>query len=1055
MKPVLILAALAAAFAGAAPAAQFKYGEHILTVPDGFEVNLVAAAPLVTRPISVAFDDRGFLYVTDSSGSSDKGPTQYERKDHRVLRLEDSDGDGKSDKQTVFADKMMFPEGALFHDGSLYVAAPPQIWKLTDTDGDGVADKREVWFDGKTLTGCANDLHGPFLGRDGWIYWAKGAFAEQHHTLPNGRPFKTRASHFFRARADGTGLEPVMTGGMDNPVDITFTAAGERIFSTTFFQQPGGGKRDGLIHAIYGGVYGKAQDAIEGHKRTGDLMPVLHHSGASAPCGLTTYDSRVFGDDWRDNLLACYFNLRKVVRHQLVPDGATFKTKDSDFITSDQVDFHPTDVQEDADGSVLVVDTGGWYKICCPTSQLAKPDVLGGIYRVRRTGAAPHDDPRGLKLAWDTMKPADLAKLLADERLFVRERAVRELAKKGKDAVPLLREVLVKAPPAARLNSVWTLSRIEGRPAREAVRFALNDADATVRHAAIHVAALWRDPAAVGRLQSFLEESDDARARAAAEALGRIGDKSAVPALLAAANRVRGSKPELTDAARVLEHSLIFAMIEIGDREAVWGAATRIGGAPFLPLPCGESEKPQPVRFSRAALLALDQMDGAGLKPETVVPLLTSRDPVLKQTASWIVGRHAEWGGAVANLLRQRLAAGALHEPERADLQSQLASLAKSPDIQELLAASLRNEILPAESRALALRAMAASGLKETPPRWHTELALSLAEPDAELVRQAVATVRAMPQPKQPHAALADALAQVGRAESAAAAVRLDALSAAPALATVEEPLFDFLCANLDGAKPMLVRSAAASVLAKAKLAPDQQLALAGQMKVIGPLEAPKLLPVFERGPNVALGLRLVAALRDSAGLPGLRADLLKPLFAKYPKSVQDAAASLLDAFNVDAAKQAAHLDTLLAQLKGGDANRGHAVFLSSKAACSTCHATGYLGGRLGPDLTNLGKVRTERDLLESIVYPNASFVRSYESFIVATKDGENHSGILKKDAPDELVLATGPETEQRIPRGDVASVRPGAVSLMPAGMDTILTKQELADLLAFLKAAK
>ncbi len=89
------------------------------------------------------------------------------------------------------------------------------------------------------------------------------------------------------------------------------------------------------------------------------------------------------------------FNLRKVTRHVLEPSGATFTTRDTDFVVSDSRDFHPTDVIEDADGSLLVVDTGGWYKLCCPTSQLAKPDTLGAIYRVRRTGAAPVNDPRG------------------------------------------------------------------------------------------------------------------------------------------------------------------------------------------------------------------------------------------------------------------------------------------------------------------------------------------------------------------------------------------------------------------------------------------------------------------------------------------------------------------------------------------------------------------------------------------------------------------------------------------------------------------------------------
>lgn len=73
--------------------------------------------------------------------------------------------------------------------------------------------------------------------------------------------------------------------------------------------------------------------------------------------------------------------------------------------------------------------TGGWYKICCPTSQHAKPDVLGAIYRVRRKGMPKVDDPRGLKLAWASLKPADLVPLLGDARPAVREHAIRALAK--------------------------------------------------------------------------------------------------------------------------------------------------------------------------------------------------------------------------------------------------------------------------------------------------------------------------------------------------------------------------------------------------------------------------------------------------------------------------------------------------------------------------------------------------------------------------------------------------------------------------------------------------
>src|SRR3954463_4874650 len=181
-------------------------------VPNGFSIELAAGPPLIERPVVASFDNQGRLYVAESSGSNDPVQKQLETKPHRIVRLEDTDGDGKFDKRIVFADKMMFPEGALFFDGSLYVSAPPSIWKLTDTDGDGVVDKREEWFKGGTLTGCANDLHGPYAGPDGWIYWAKGAFAKQTHERPGQAPIVTRASHIFRARPDGSGLEFVMTG---------------------------------------------------------------------------------------------------------------------------------------------------------------------------------------------------------------------------------------------------------------------------------------------------------------------------------------------------------------------------------------------------------------------------------------------------------------------------------------------------------------------------------------------------------------------------------------------------------------------------------------------------------------------------------------------------------------------------------------------------------------------------------------------------------------------------------------------------------------------------
>jgi putative membrane-bound dehydrogenase-like protein len=1026
-------------------AVEINLNGHTFTLPDGFEIELVARSPLVDRPITCDFDDQGRLYVADSSGSNDKPDKQLVERTHRIVRLEDTDGDGQFDKSVVFADKMMFPEGTLWYDGSLYVAAPPSIWKLTDTDGDGVADQRSEWFEGKTLTGCANDLHGPYLGLDGWIYWCKGAFAEQTYeqapkvVRPDGktrshepRQLLTKASHIFRRRADGTGLiENVMTGGMDNPVDVVFMPGGERIFTTTFLQNPGGGMRDGLIHAVYGGVYGKVHNVTNFHPRTGDLMPPLVHMGPAAPCGLTRYESNVFGDDYRDNLFACQFNMYKVSRHRLERDGATFKSTDSDFVVSNNLDFHPTDVMEDADGSLIICDTGGWYTLCCPTSQLTKPDILGGVYRVRRTGAAKVSDPRGLKLDWSTPIKSDLIARLGDKRPAVCSRAMQRLAVGGDAALRELTSAIYSPKEQTRRNCIWTLTRIDHPKARLAVRNAITDRDLSVRLAALSSVSLWKDKEALSALNKCLEDPSLAIRRAAVEALGRLDVDLDVARLLRAV-----ADPSLD---RVLQHSVTFALIENA-------------------MPIEMSHFPQASStpmIERAAIIANDQMQGGHVDPQQVVPWLSSKEPLLRETAQWLVGRHAEWGDALAGYLHERMAISNLSEPDRQELVQQLAQFAGNPSIQAMLATGGGPTAKATSSvRQISLDAMRASGLKELPASWLDALKGTIAERDQVLSPIAITTLRSFAL-KGGDGDLKAALLEIAGSQTFEDGVRVEALAAIPDIGV--QPTTEnlrLLADNLDEAASVSTRSAAVDALVKSKLEPVSLAVLVDSISQVGPLELNRLLGAFEHCSDEAVGLKLVAALKQSPVLTSLRVDSVKSRLAKFPPSVQTEAEALYAAINVEAGRQQEKLNDLLGSLTGGDIRRGQVVFNSQKAACSACHnAGGYKGGNIGPDLSRIGKIRTERDLLESLVFPSVSFVRSYEPVLVVTKSGKQFNGLIRKETPEEITLATGAKEVARVLRSEIEEIRPSTVSIMPAGLDTQLTKEQLADLITFLKS--
>jgi putative heme-binding domain-containing protein len=1004
-----------------------------LHVPKGFEVAQVAGQPLISHPMLACFDDRGRLYVAESTGANADASVLAQSPPHEIRVLEDTNGDGKFNKSTVFADKMTIPQGIAWHDGSIYASSPPDFWRLTDTNGDGVADKREVLLTGFPFRGMSDDMHGGSLGRDGRLYFAIGRF--QHNIRRPGGPV-LHAGHnplIVRCRPDGTEFE-VFSGAMGNAVGVAFTDAGDCFASGTFGVNAGG-KRDVLNHCVEGGAYPVLGQPLVDHKMTGDEMPNLAQFGASASSDLMIYRDESFGPEYRGNLFSAMFNMHKIARHILEADGATYRCRTEDFLTSPNADFHATDVLEDADGSLIVVDTGAWFLIGCPTSVIAKPQISGGIYRIRRSDAKPIKDPRGLNIAWDTLKPEELLPLLDDDRFAVRDRAMSALAAKKQAAVPALKSALNgKSSPRIRLNSVWTLVRIDSPEAAAAARLALNDPDDSVRQAAATAAGSFRDRDALPQLVQLVrgDKSSPVR-REVATSIGRIGNAEAIPALLT-------SLAGVTD--RFLDHALIFALIRLDNREQTVA---------------GLNDRSPEVR--RGALIALDQMDHGKLSQEDVTRALETDNGRLQQTALKVISRHSGWANQITELSKRWLAEPELSDDRQSALRGVFLAFAKDASIQKLISQSLAREKAPQWTKLLLLDVIGRSELGTIPLTWQQPLMSAMHSDNIATARAAVTAIAALNQSLQSRSLLGQTeLLALARNDKQPQDLRVAAAAAAlRGGQPIPDDIFDLLAQQSRTTIEPVTRMTAASVIGSAKLDAPQRDRVVELIAEAGPLEMPALMRAIENVDVGQVGRKLIQALGKSPGLSAVPVDRLVKLLDKLPADVRPEADLLLKRSNFDLAGQRQRLEELKDALVGGDADRGRALFFGSKASCSACHRVGDQGGNIGPNLAGIGEIRTRRDLLEAVAFPSASFARNFEPYTVISKSGVTQTGIISRTTTDAIYLTTGERITIRILRSEIEDdgVIPSKVSIMPQGLDRILQPEELKNLLAFLSSLR
>ena len=993
-----------------------------IEVPDGYTVDVAAGPELVDFPMFSTLDETGRLFVFESIGHVyKKTQDALDNPQFRINLLTDTNGDGKYDKSTIFADKVGFPQGGVFYKGSLYATSAPDLIKFTDTDNDGVADKREVLLTGWTLNVNANSLIGPFMGPDGWLYLTS-AIMGFDITTKEGKRLKGGTARIWRVRPDGSKLEWISAGGMNNPVELTFTEAAEPIGTETYFTEPQAGLRDALVYWTEGGVYPKPNNNISRDSlvRTGELMPVVSKYSRVAPSGIGRYRHTAFGADFKDNLFSAQFNTHRVLRHKLIRQGASFRTEDEVFFSTKDEDFHPTDVLEDADGSLLVVETGGWFIQGCPLSQVSKANLEGSIYRVRRSDAVRSADPYGNQINWPTLSPTKAASLLADVRPTVCDRAIERLVDAGETAVVPLTNVLRQSKNTnARTKAVFALYRIGTAPALAAVRSALADADGQVRVAAARAVGLAHDAGAMPKLLTMLSTGDQATRRQASTALGQLADAKAIPALLAATGKTED---------RFVRHALIYSLVTLNQPKAVEAALSS-------PLP--------PVR--EAALIALDQMRPSPLRANQLTAFLNSPNKTLQRTALWVAAHHPAWSGEMTDFLRGRFAGAPLNANDEQLYGDMLVAFSGNARVQQFMADQLQTA--PPAHKLFIMNTMARFPAEKLPPVWIAGIGDQLVQsndPAGQTRALELAGLRSL-------TALTGQLRQVADRVSSPAPLRMGALATLsktqPAFTDLQ---FTYLYGQLTAGADAPIRQQAAAVLAGGKLSEGQLLKLAQEyLPKADAFILPRIVPVFKGAYSSAIGIAVANTLANSPGLDGFSEESLNALFAGYPGETKSAVDKLMAKLQGVQGGRLQRLKDMESRIADGDLERGRALFYG-KAICSTCHQVRAEGGKLGPDLTSIQKDRSAHDLLEAIVYPSLSFVREYETYRVRTKTGEQ-TGIIQEKTPTVIVLGTSQTTSVRILRADIVSMDLQPTSMMPQGLDQLLTKQEMADLMAFL----
>jgi len=341
----------------------------------GLRVELVAAEPLVASPCAIAFDSKGRLFVAENRGYP-IGPTEGEKPAGVIAMLEDTDGDGRMDKRTVFAEGLSFPNGVLPWNGGLIVTCAPDVLFLKDNDGDGVADERRVLLTGFATTGSTQlRVNAPTVGPDGWIYLAAGlsggtVTCPEH---PERSPLKMTSDIRFNPKT----LEVELVDGKSQ-YGMSFDVFGNRFICMNrvpvqhvAFQSKWLKRNPRLAFSetvqdcnardAFNGING-GHDGVRLFPISSNITTADGHAGSfSAACGVKVWQGKsLLTPECSSAVFSCDPTGNLVHADRLTATGATFAASplylDRDFLASRDDWFRPVFLTKGPEGAMYVAD---------------------------------------------------------------------------------------------------------------------------------------------------------------------------------------------------------------------------------------------------------------------------------------------------------------------------------------------------------------------------------------------------------------------------------------------------------------------------------------------------------------------------------------------------------------------------------------------------------------------------------------------------------------------------------------------------------------------------